>query len=69
VAVLGCSARTEECRQEFYVDLSAKSARCKAEQALVMASIVYLVFGNKGAKVVIAMYSGFTHTRDHEAVS
>ena len=57
MAVLGCSACTEECGQEFHVDFSKKSARCKAEQALFMASIVYFVFGNIGAKVVIAIYS------------
>lgn len=54
MAVLVCSACTEECGQEFHVDFSKKSARCKAEQALFMASIVYFVFGNIGAKVVIA---------------
>ena len=51
------------------MDFSKKSARCKAEQALFMASIVYFVFGNISAKVVIAIYSDFTYTRDHEAVS
>ena len=39
-----------------------------SEQALFMASIIYLVFGNIGAKVVIVIYSDFTYTRDHEAV-